>query len=266
MNVSAGSGPFPMGGAPVTGNQNSPLPDSNANVPAAGTISDTFLNVLEQTVKAGQTSASNSNLTTAALTQSLAMALATETLSQLALPGADGNSTTNPSTGTSLAASSNPLASLWPLLNMTTSPSTAAESAPAMDTFATPASVDDAIQSASSRYGVPIALIRSVMEQESGMNPTAVSSAGAIGLMQLMPGTAAGLGVNPWNPTENIDGGTRYLSQLLSRFQGNVQLALAAYNAGPSAVASHGGIPPYPETRTYVHQVLDRARAMGFSG
>jgi soluble lytic murein transglycosylase-like protein len=113
------------------------------------------------------------------------------------------------------------------------------------------------IQAASQKYGVPASLIRAVIEQESGMNPNAVSSAGALGLMQLMPETARSLGVkDPLNPAENIDGGTKYLAQLLQQFGGNTALALAAYNAGPGAVQAYGDIPPYPETEQYVSRVL----------
>ncbi|GMA52135.1 hypothetical protein GCM10025857_34920 [Alicyclobacillus contaminans] len=127
---------------------------------------------------------------------------------------------------------------------------------------ATSSAIESAIQTASDRYGIPTSIIRSVIEQESGMNPTATSPAGAIGLMQLMPDTAAALGVNPWDPAQNIDGGTRYLAQLLSQFHGDMRSALAAYNAGPGAVQAYGGVPPYPETQNYVQQVLSRANAL----
>jgi soluble lytic murein transglycosylase-like protein len=113
------------------------------------------------------------------------------------------------------------------------------------------------IQAASQKYGVPAALIEAVIQQESGFNPSAQSGAGAGGLMQLMPSTASGLGVtNVYDPAQSIEGGTHYLRDQLDRFGGNVQLALAAYNAGPGAVASYGGVPPYPETQSYVSDVL----------
>jgi len=113
------------------------------------------------------------------------------------------------------------------------------------------------IQAASQKYGVPAALIEAVIQQESGFNPNAQSGAGAGGLMQLMPSTAAGLGVtNVDDPAQSIDGGTHYLRDQLDRFGGDVRLALAAYNAGPGAVATYGGVPPYPETQSYVSDVL----------
>jgi soluble lytic murein transglycosylase-like protein len=108
---------------------------------------------------------------------------------------------------------------------------------------------------AAARHGVPEDLFLRLVQQESGWNPHAVSHKGATGLAQLMPGTAAKLGVDPTVPSENLDGGARYLRMMYDRF-GSWRLALAAYNAGPGAVEEHGGIPPYAETKNYVIKIL----------
>jgi len=100
-------------------------------------------------------------------------------------------------------------------------------------------------------------LIEAVAYVESRFNPHAVSPAGAIGVMQLMPSTAAELGVDPANPEANIKGGANYLRRMVTMFGNNLELALAAYNAGPSAVLRYGGVPPYAETRAYVDAVMD---------
>jgi hypothetical protein len=106
-------------------------------------------------------------------------------------------------------------------------------------------------------HNVDPKLVRAVIQAESGYNRRALSNKGAIGLMQLMPATAKYLRVgDPWNAEENVRGGTAYLRQLLDRFAGKVELAVAAYNAGPGAVERHRGIPPYRETREYVRRVL----------
>ena len=120
---------------------------------------------------------------------------------------------------------------------------------------ATPATLEEAIQSASRDSGLDASLIRAVIHAESGGDSSAVSPKGAIGPMQLMPDTAAELGVDPRDPAQNILGGSRYLAALKKQF-GDDRLALAAYNAGPGAVERHGGIPPYPETQAYVRHVL----------
>lgn len=117
-----------------------------------------------------------------------------------------------------------------------------------------------AVKQAARRHGVSAPLILAVIQAESAFQARAVSRKGAVGLMQLMPETAAALGIhNPYNPWENIAGGTRYLSHCLSRF-GDTALALAAYNAGPHRVSAYGGIPPWAETRRYVQRVLTYER------
>jgi soluble lytic murein transglycosylase-like protein len=116
------------------------------------------------------------------------------------------------------------------------------------------------IEAAAARHGLDPALLRGLIRAESGFDPTAGSPAGARGLAQLMPGTAAALGVtNPLDPAQSIEGGATYLRQQLDRFGGDVAKALAAYNAGPGAVARHGGVPPYAETQAYVRRVMQYA-------
>ena len=128
--------------------------------------------------------------------------------------------------------------------------------AAAQDRFANP-ELARVIHSAAQKYAVDPKLVSAVAEVESGGDQNAVSPAGAVGVMQLMPDTAAGLGINPYDMKSNVEGGAKYLREMLDTFDGDVKKAVAAYNAGPNAVKAYGGVPPYAETQNYVTSVLD---------
>jgi soluble lytic murein transglycosylase-like protein len=123
---------------------------------------------------------------------------------------------------------------------------------------AAPEEVARAIQDASTRHAISTPLVQAVAWQESRYNQAALSPKGAMGVMQLMPGTARTLGVDASDLKGNVEGGVAYLSQMLQRFEGDLPKALAAYNAGPEAVTRYGGVPPYAETQAYVRSILGR--------
>lgn len=118
-------------------------------------------------------------------------------------------------------------------------------------------SLSSLITNAAKKYQVDPKLVSAVAEVESGGRQEATSAAGAVGVMQLMPDTAVSLGVNPYDKRENVEGGAKYLKEMLDLFGGDVKKAVAAYNAGPAAVKNYGGVPPYKETQNYVNKVLD---------
>jgi soluble lytic murein transglycosylase-like protein len=125
-----------------------------------------------------------------------------------------------------------------------------------------PNAINALVSSASRENAVPEGLVHAVLMAESAGDPSAISIAGAQGLMQLMPGTSSSCGIgNPFDPTENVSCGTAYLGALLKRYHGDATLAVAAYNAGPGAVDRYHGVPPYPETRAYVARVIAAYRS-----
>ncbi len=161
--------------------------------------------------------------------------------------------------------------------NRTTPVQTASSYAPAPSAQTSPAAIpasesiapstySDIITTACNRHGVDPALVHAIVKVESGFNPYALSRKGAMGLMQLMPQTAVDMNViNTFNPHENIDGGVKYLRYLIDRYEGNLALALAAYNSGETAVKKWGTIPPFPETQSYVQRVLGLYNGTGIS-
>lgn len=118
------------------------------------------------------------------------------------------------------------------------------------------------VQEAAERHGIPPAFLHSVAQAESAYQANAISPKGAIGIMQLMPETAAELKADPRNPAENVEAGARHLAALLEKYEGSSAKALAAYNAGEGAVAKYGGVPPYSETQLYVRKVIDNYKRM----
>jgi soluble lytic murein transglycosylase-like protein len=132
---------------------------------------------------------------------------------------------------------------------------------PSASKNAPPVEIANLINSSANKYGVDPKLVTAVAKSESGFDPNALSSVGAVGIMQLMPATAESLGVRDiHNPRENIEGGVKYLKELLTTFNGDVAKAVAAYNAGPQAVINYNGVPPYNETQEYVGKVLQQYR------
>lgn len=126
-----------------------------------------------------------------------------------------------------------------------------------IDLKAQSSNVEEIIETISEKYGIDSDFIKAIIKQESGFNTRATSKKGAMGLMQLMPKTAESLGVlDAYNPSQNIEGGVKYLKGLLDKYDNNKELALAAYNAGPGAVKKYGGIPPYKETQNYINAIM----------
>jgi len=205
-----------------------------------------------------------------AISQTTAEWLIGQILTSLPMPGSNDSTTSNnTSTGISSSAAAPGGTDLNSLLQILQNqnplnavltaapPASTVQTTVAADQNTNPTAINAAISNAAAKYHIPASLIRGIVEQESGMDATAISSAGAIGLMQLMPGTAQALGVsNPLDAAQNIDGGSRYLASLLQKYGGNVPMALAAYNAGPGAVDKYQGVPPYQETQNYVKNVV----------
>ena len=148
--------------------------------------------------------------------------------------------------------------------NLLTNPTTkvdaniyTAQAASAGEKITTKEQIKNLISRVARKHGVDEKLVNALVKQESGFNPNAKSHVGAMGLMQLMPATAKGLGVtNPMDPEQNVEGGVKYLKSMLNKYNGNIILALAAYNAGPGAVDKYDGVPPYKETQNYVRNIL----------
>jgi soluble lytic murein transglycosylase-like protein len=165
-------------------------------------------------------------------------------------------------TGSPTAAGQTSFANALQAASATPATAVAASYQGAAGSEPTTSQYDGLIEQAAQRNGLDPAVLHGLIQQESDFNPGSQSTAGAMGLTQLMPDTASSLGVaNPMNPAESIEGGARYLSGLMKEFGGNTTDALAAYNAGPGAVKQYGGVPPYAETQSYVTKVLGYAEA-----
>ena len=191
----------------------------------------------------------------------VAVARVAQLEAMLGLSPAGAPVSTPQTTGTTPGTSSSFAAQLASVAGST--PASATATAPTADTTATGAATPGAntpyateIDAAAKKYNVDPALLRGLIRQESNFNPNAGSPAGARGLTQLMPGTAAALGVDPSVPAQAIEGGAKYLRQQLDKFGNDPAKALAAYNAGPGAVQRYAGVPPYAETQNYVRKVL----------
>ncbi len=169
------------------------------------------------------------------------------------MPGLPANSGSGPSFASLVQSAMNPPNSDQSGLDPASEGSPVAN-APAM---VPPEQIDRLVSGNAATFGVDPALVKAIIANESGFNANATSKVGAQGLMQLMPGTANGLGVtNAYDPAQNVWGGTKYIKGLLDRFNGDPRLAVAAYNAGPGAVEKYNGVPPYAETQNYVQNVL----------
>jgi soluble lytic murein transglycosylase-like protein len=180
-----------------------------------------------------------------------ALIAASATPGSTAFAGTLASATQSVSAAPAAAAAATPAS---PLATTASAPATGPSALPA----GTPYGAE--ITAAAKRHGLDPALLAGLIKQESGFNANARSGAGAVGLTQLMPGTAAGLGVtNPTDPAQSIEGGAKYLAEQLERFGGDPARALAAYNAGPGAVERFGGVPPYAETQNYVRIVQANA-------
>ena len=218
------------------------LIETARQVAAGGVVATTSPSTATPTTTPGSTSASGYSGATADFASALQSATAAGTSSAL---GAAGTSDT-------LGVAGTPALSSYSAY----SPLTQSAGGEAGGEY------ESLIDEAAARNGLDPAVLHGLIQQESGFDPSATSSAGASGLTQLMPGTASSLGVaDPLNPAESIEGGARYLGQLMDQFGGNTEDALAAYNAGPGAVEQYGGTPPYAETQSYVGKVLGYAES-----